>query len=214
MTFDFWNLTFGPFFSKCTILRLWHLFFDLVLIQSTQFFSGSTIHKIHVFNEAFFLLTSTMPMVTNIFKCHEELPSINLHDISMSGLVMSRDKWNVCLHLQKTYGHQTLPSLVLTYCEKLPHLALRTLWSSDQQVVTWQFKKFLFLLSQGFWPLKLAGCWLQGGGSARKCLSCHRLLVVFNFHAWWLSYPEYITAHYFLHHFGQFNYLTIHTEFN
>ena len=55
-----------------------------------SFFSG--IYKIHVFDDAFFLLTIRMPVVTKS---------------QWGGLMRTRHKQNTCLHLQKTYGHQT-----------------------------------------------------------------------------------------------------------
>ena len=78
--FNFWAL-----FLKKNI-HFWgcDIFSYPVVIQSTQSFSG----QIHVFNEAFFLLTVRMPMATNLFRvvaCWKELSSINMHDISMEG---------------------------------------------------------------------------------------------------------------------------------
>ena len=35
----------------------------------------------------------------------------------------------------------------------------------------------MFPFSHDLWALNLAGCWLWRGGSARKCLSLHRLLI-------------------------------------
>ena len=40
----------------------------LVLIQSTQFSVVVSVYDIHVFDEAFFLLTSRMPIATKIFR--------------------------------------------------------------------------------------------------------------------------------------------------
>ena len=40
----------------------------LVLIQSTQFSVVVSVYEIHVFDEAFFLLTSRMPIATKIFR--------------------------------------------------------------------------------------------------------------------------------------------------
>ena len=76
--FNFWAL----FFKKN--IHFWgcDIFSYPVVIQSTQSFSG----QIHVFNEAFFLLTVRMPMATKLFRvvaCWKELSSINMHDISM-----------------------------------------------------------------------------------------------------------------------------------
>ena len=56
---------------------------------------------------------------------------------------------------------------VMTCYEKVQPLNLH-----DLALVTW-----LSPFSQDFWPLNLVGCWLQGGGSERKCLSRRRLLV-------------------------------------
>ena len=71
MFFNFWHL-----FSKYTFLRLSHLNFSVAV----------RIYKIHVFDEAFFLLTIRMPMTTKLFRvvtCGEELSPINMHDNSI-----------------------------------------------------------------------------------------------------------------------------------
>ena len=67
------------------------------------------------------------------------------------------------VHLQKSY-------------ERFQPLEL-----NDLTLVTWQIDKIKYSLSQGLWPLNLAGCWLMGVCSERKRLSCHRLPVVFLF---------------------------------
>ena len=97
----------------------------------------------------------------------EFLP-INLQDTSRGFLLMSRDKQNTYLQLQKTYEHQTRQGADL-------------LWETPALNTTWIFDHTInMILSQDLWLLNFAGCWIQGGGSARKCLSCHRLLFSFN----------------------------------
>ena len=65
-----------------------------------------------------------MPMVTKLVRVAtncEELPHINLHDLSMRLSCSSHDNLNTLnLHLQKTYGHQTKEGMDLD--EKLPPL--------------------------------------------------------------------------------------------
>ena len=78
MFFNFWTLL-----IKMYIFAVVAFFSCLVLIQWTQFFSGSTylhIHKIHVFDEAFFLLFIRIPMTIKLFRvvsCCRELHSIS-----------------------------------------------------------------------------------------------------------------------------------------
>ena len=66
------------------------------------------------------------------------------------------------LYLQKTYEHQIRQSVDL-------------LWEIPTFKVTWSFDHVTNItLSQGLWPLNLAGCWLQGPGSVHKCTdSCY-----------------------------------------
>ena len=61
-------------------------FSRLVVIQSTHFLEAVLIYKIHIFDEAFFLLFIRMPMTTKIFRiatCREDLAPINIHETSM-----------------------------------------------------------------------------------------------------------------------------------
>ena len=63
-------------------------FSHLVLIQSTQFFSGVTVrsYKIHVLIQAFFFLTIRMPIISRLDRMvthHDDLTTIDLHDASM-----------------------------------------------------------------------------------------------------------------------------------
>ena len=84
------NMFFKNFWAL--LLKVYHfcvcdIFFYLVVIQSTQFFSVCTYIS-DVFGEAFFVLTIRMPMVTKLFRvvtCGEELSLINTHDISTEG---------------------------------------------------------------------------------------------------------------------------------
>ena len=57
-------LIFRHFFSKGTFLRLWHFFLPSDY-PINSIFSGSADYKIFVFDEALFLLTIRMPMITN-----------------------------------------------------------------------------------------------------------------------------------------------------
>ena len=96
----FW--LFGHFFLKCTFLWLWHFF--LLSGYPTKFWVALHIYKIHVFVEAFFLLTIRMSIATKLFRvvtC-EELSPINIHDTSMewSYGVMWQIKY-ISPHLQK-----------------------------------------------------------------------------------------------------------------
>ena len=78
-------LIFGQFFSKSTCLRLWHFFLTQWLSNKLNFSVAVHIYKIRVFDEAFFLLTIRMPMITKLFKvvtwC-KELSPLYMHDIS------------------------------------------------------------------------------------------------------------------------------------
>ena len=65
---------------------------------------------------------------------------------------------------------------ILTYCKRFPKM---TFWLSDQHEVMRSFYKSIYLLSLGILADKMACCWRWGGYSARKCLSRHRLLVLF-----------------------------------
>ena len=94
---------FRALFLKMYIFEVVTLFSYLVVIQSTQFFSGST-YKIYVFHEIFFLLT--IRLCTKLFRvvpCCEQLSPINMHDIST--------KWScgvscyTYLHLQMFQHH-------------------------------------------------------------------------------------------------------------
>ena len=70
----------GDFFSTCTIFVFVTFFSRIVLIQSPQ-----RIYNIHVFDEAFFLWTIRIPMVTKLFRVvayGEELSLRNTHGIS------------------------------------------------------------------------------------------------------------------------------------
>ena len=59
--------------------------------------------------------------------------------------------------------------------ERLPCLKPEDLWASGQSEFTWQFEKYK---SQDLWPLNLTGCWIWEGGSTRKRLSRHQILVL------------------------------------
>ena len=61
-------------------------FTRLVVIQSTRFLEAVLFYKIDIFDEAFFLLFTRIPMTTKIFRivtCGEELSPINIHETSM-----------------------------------------------------------------------------------------------------------------------------------
>ena len=75
----------GNFF-KMYIFEIVTFFSCLVVIQSIQFSVAVRIYKIHVSDEAIFLLTNRMPMVTKrsrLVTCWEEVWSINMHDTSV-----------------------------------------------------------------------------------------------------------------------------------
>ena len=106
------------------------------LSNQLNFLVAVRIYKIHVFDEAFFLLTVRMAMIFKLFrliKCCKKLSLICMVP-QQSGLLESCDKYNTYLHL------------VLTYCKRHPNM---TLWSSDQRVVMWLFEKSISPLSQG-----------------------------------------------------------------
>ena len=100
MVFNFWTLLLKLYiFWGCDI------FSCLVVMQSTQFFSGTT-YKICVSYEAFFLLTMRMPMITKLFRvmtCCKELSPIHIHDISTEW--SSGVKWQIkyICHISNTY---------------------------------------------------------------------------------------------------------------
>ena len=59
---------------------------SLAVIQSTQFLAAVHVYEIHIFDEAFLLLTIRMPMATKPFRvvtCCEELSPIAMHGTSM-----------------------------------------------------------------------------------------------------------------------------------
>ena len=57
-----------PFLSNCTYPRFSHFFSHQVLIQSTQFFSGTIhIYKVLVFHEAFSLLATIAMIPGKVF---------------------------------------------------------------------------------------------------------------------------------------------------
>ena len=97
------------------LLKMYHVFVcDIFFLPS-----GHPINSvfqcqflvIRCFDEAFFLLTIRIPMVTKLFRvviCGEELPPIISMTCQLSGLVESRDKWNTFLYLQKMYQHHNM----------------------------------------------------------------------------------------------------------
>ena len=91
------------------IFEIVAFFSGLVVIQSTQFFSGSTYLQHSRFDEAFSLLTVRIPMVTKLSRvmtCYEELQPINIMTTQRNGFLGSRDK-KIYLNLQKIYRHHT-----------------------------------------------------------------------------------------------------------
>lgn len=88
-------------------------------------------------------------------------------------------------------------SKVVTYRERLPisesNEAL-TKWPTSDHVTSWTK---IYPLLQDLWPLNLVDCWLQGGGSERKCLS--RLGLLLNYINYWkimfrLTFRFYFTT--------------------
>ena len=70
------------------------------------------------------------------------------------------------------------PLAEITYHDRLPLSPLKSLdysitWATCDHLKTW--KCFIF------WSLNLAGLWLWSGGSERKRLRRHRLVVIVNF---------------------------------
>ena len=132
---------------------MWHLFCHPVFVQST--FSGSTvrIYKTHAFDEAFFLWIIRMPMLQLL----NGLWSSVTNKIDVSTCTRPMD---------------AILGKVLTYCVRLAP------WKSHDNLITWQFRKSIFSLSQGSLPLNLVGCWLQGKDSASKLSNRQRLLVI------------------------------------
>ena len=76
-------LKFRPLFLKTYISGFVRFFSSLVFMQST-FLVVLCIYKVHVSDEAFFLVT-----------------------IILEGACTHNSVWNIYLHLQKTHGHQT-----------------------------------------------------------------------------------------------------------
>ena len=99
----------GYFFSKCTIFVFVTFFSPLVVIQSTQFFSVST-YLWNVFDEAFFLLTIRIPMVTKLFRVVHAARSSHPYKYAwhLNGVVLLGHVANkIYLHLQKIYRHHS-----------------------------------------------------------------------------------------------------------
>ena len=109
----------------------------------------------------------------------------SLQEICMTcqwgGPVRSCYKLNTLhLHLQKIHGDHTrqgayLPSEAPTLQATWPFDHMTSVRSRDSlKVFISTFTKFM--------PLNFAGCWLRGGGLARKCLSRHRITfrILFN----------------------------------
>ena len=79
-------LNFWALLPKMDIFEVVTFFSDLVVVQSTQFSSGSTYLLDPRFWWSIFLLFIRMIMVTKIFRvltCCEELSTMNMHDILM-----------------------------------------------------------------------------------------------------------------------------------
>ena len=78
-------IIFEHFFSKCTFLKLWHFFLASWFSNQLNFSVLVQIYKICAFDEALFLLTIWIPMITKLFRvvtCFKELSSIYMHEIS------------------------------------------------------------------------------------------------------------------------------------
>ena len=111
-------LNFGPSFSKWTFSSLWHLFFRLVLIQSTQFFSVSTYLYDSCFQWSIFLLNYQSAYSHQAFQDGEILQvtpthifSWNLNEVVLWGHLTNK------IHIS-TYRRpmETKLGKVLTYC--------------------------------------------------------------------------------------------------
>ena len=76
--------------------------------------------------------------------------------------------WNLIIKKNKKFKTVLITSTIL----------LLTPWSNEQFEVRRECKRPKSQLSQYLWQLNLAGCLLQGGASARKCLSCHQFFVL------------------------------------
>ena len=109
----------------------------------------------------------------------EQLPPVNSHNPSK--------RWSCEFTWQIKYiifplaedSSNTKLGTVLIYRERLPPLTKREVTWHFKNLKTLSFEKFKSPLSQDFWPLNLAECWLWGGDSTRKRLHCHLLLVYF-----------------------------------
>ena len=103
------------------------------------------IYKIHVFDEAFFLLTTKMLMVTKVFRVvtyYEELSPINTHDISTEWpcWVMWQ---NTYLYLQKMYRHHNRQGAdVVVETSKHDRLFKRPTWG---HVTIWKIYTSIFM---------------------------------------------------------------------
>ena len=69
------------YFSKFNFFWLWHIFLAKWLSNELNFSVAVHIYKIHAFDEAFFLLTIRIPIITKLFRvvaCCKELQSVSI----------------------------------------------------------------------------------------------------------------------------------------
>ena len=105
MFFNFWVLL-----PKMYIFEVVTFFFCLVVVQSTQFFSGSTYLSDPRFWWSTFPLTIRMAMVTDLFRmvtCFQVLSPINMHDISSGWCCGVTWQMKYILNLQKMCRYYT-----------------------------------------------------------------------------------------------------------
>ena len=111
------------------------------LSNQLNFSMAVRIYKVHVFDEAFFLLTVRMPMIFKLFRLIKCCKKLSLNRVVFWNHVISIIHISTCRRcIDTTLGK------VLTYCKRHPNM---TLWSSDQRVVMWLFEKSISPLSQG-----------------------------------------------------------------
>lgn len=115
--------------------------------------------------------TITMPTFSKLIRevvFSEQLPPVNSHNPSK--------RWSCEFTWQIKYiifplaedSSNTKLGTVLIYRERLPPLTKREVTWHFKNLKTLSFEKFKSPLSQDFWPLNLAKCWLWGGDSTRK----------------------------------------------
>ena len=120
------------------------------------------------------LQQSLWPPLGNVVTHLAELPPIKSLDclITWSCKITWKTKL-LYLHYHSAYDNQTLQDADL-----LPETPIfKVTWPFDHLTDVTNLEKSVSPISQYLWSLNLAGCWLQGGVSARPCLSHHWLFI-------------------------------------